>query len=464
MAPRGNRGRGTASSTRSKRGKNQAPNPPTNVQEVEVVQSVESDSSTSSSSQDHPAIARDVTPIFLHGRKYFKSEDLATKREGKTKKTSHIWDKEKGFEIILDVTHENKTSAPAKFYYCCLCLDKNKDLTYKPLSVNGISSIHSHFSKKHGLDKDGNKVDHSNSTRNSTATASPGPSNSIIFKHHLVDFKLLLIQWIVFCHIAFMQIENRYFQNLLNFLNSSFAQFLPCRNTFRRWVLAEYHRQKKRLKTELKKTRSNIHLSFDLWTSPNCHAIIAVVAHYIDSKGRRQTKLLAIRQLKGEHSGENIAASVLKVIKVYRIRDRIGFFVLDNIGSNDTAVEHILCSLYPQMSSQARKRRRLRCLLHVTNLVAKAFLLGRKAEDIADELYQAQYHADFKKMARVWHKFGALGRLHNLIRHIRLSPQRRQEFRQCQSDRESWKEFNKLEVKKYSIQLYSILLFINSSS
>src|SRR5579871_3713855 len=92
------------------------------------------------------------------------------------------------------------------------------------------------------------------------------------------------------------------------------------------------------------------------------------------------------------------------------------------------------------MSSQARKRCRLRCLLHVTNLVAKAFLLGRKAEDIADELYQAQYHRDFKKMARVWHKFGALGRLHNLIRHIRLSPQRRQEFRQCQSDREGWKD------------------------
>ena len=169
------------------------------------------------------------------------------------------------------------------------------------------------------------------------------------------------------------------------------------------------------MRKELRSTRSNIHLSFDLWTSPNCYAIIAIVAHFIDSKGYRQTKLLAIRQLKGEHSGENIAASVLKVIKEYRIRDRIGFFVLDNAGSNDTAVEHILCSLYPEMSNEARKRRRLRCLLHVTNFVAKAFLLGRKAEDIADELYQAQYHADFKKMSRVWHKFGALGRLHNLI-------------------------------------------------
>src|SRR5579871_6011544 len=102
MTQRGIHGRGIASSARSKRGKNQAPKPPTNGQEVEVVQSIENDSSTSSSSQDHPAIARDVTPIVLHGRKYYKSEDLATKCEGKTKKSSHIWDKGKGFEIILD--------------------------------------------------------------------------------------------------------------------------------------------------------------------------------------------------------------------------------------------------------------------------------------------------------------------------------------------------------------------------
>jgi hypothetical protein len=52
----------------------------------------------------------------------------------------------------------------------------------------------------------------------------------------------------------------------------------------------------------------------------------------------RLTKFLAIRQLKGEHSGKNIAGSVLQVIKEYRIRDRIVFFFLDNASSNDVAV------------------------------------------------------------------------------------------------------------------------------
>jgi len=300
------RGRGSAPSARSKRGRNQAPIDP---QEVELVQS---DSSTSSSSQDHSATARNITPIVLHGQKYYKSEDLARKSKTR-KKTSHIW--EKGCEI----TAENDSRS--KYYYCRLCLDINQDPTYKPLSVNGISSIHSHFLAKHELDKDGNKVDQGSSTR--ANTASPGPGE-LIFKSTLADFRLLLIKWIVFCHIAFIQIENRYFKNLLNFLKSALGKFLPSRNTFRRWVFAEYHKRKRRLRKELRSTRSNIHLSFDLWTSPNYYAIIAIVAHFIDSRGYRQTKLLAIRQLKGEHSG-----ALVKILQQLfsRLLRSIGFAI-----------------------------------------------------------------------------------------------------------------------------------------
>ena len=98
------------------------------------------------------------------------------------------------------------------------------------------------------------------------------------------------------------------------------------------------------------------------------------------------------------------------------------------------------------MSTIARKYRRLRCLAHIINLVARAFLLGPKADDMADELFLAQRHCDFKKLAAIWRNHGPLGRLQNLIRHIRLTPQRREKFKTCQVDTESWKEFNKLKV------------------
>ena len=351
-------------------------------------------------------------------------------------KTSDIWDR--GYEIVHV---EDRLS----YFYCCICLDEKENPSYnpsyKPLRLNGTSSIQAHFKSKHG-----NESPLLRGSRSSSRAPTTSPAPEFVFKSTFETFKFLLIRWIVFAHISFFQLENRYFQQLIALLGSALANFLPSRNTFRTWVLEAFAARKRKLRKELKRARSNIHLSFDLWTSPNCLAIIGIVSHFIDSKGCRQSKLLAIRQLKGEHSGENIAGAVLKVISEYRISKRVGYFVLDNVSSNDVAVDHILRSLYPDMTAAARKRRRLRCLAHVINLVAKAFLLGPKADDVSDELFLAQRNCDFQKMAEIWRKHGPLGRLQNLIRHIRLTPQRREKFKKCQVDTGSWKEFNKLEV------------------
>jgi hypothetical protein len=209
--------------------------------------------------------------------------------------------------------------------------------------------------------------------------------------------------------------------------------------------VAEFEKEKRKLRKKLKNARSMVHLSFDLWASPNFYSLAGIVAHYIDSDGYRQTQLLAIRRVRG-HSGEDIAESVHQVIREYRIQDLVGFFVLDNALSNDTAVDCILRMLDSSMPEDARKRRQIRCLAHIINLVAKAFLLGEKAEKVADELATAERHEDDDEISQVWRKHGALGKLQNLIRHIRASTKRRDQFKKCESDKESWKAFNKLEV------------------
>jgi hypothetical protein len=164
---------------------------------------------------------------------------------------------------------------------------------------------------------------------------------------------MLLIKWLVFCHIAFSQVENPYFLALVSFLSEAFAKLIPGRKTIRGWVSAEFEKRKISLTKELRRARSKIHLSFDLWTSPNCHGMIAIVGHYIDRKGHRQTTLLAIRKVVGEHSGENVAALVCKVVKEYRIRKKVGFFILDNASVNDVAVDRVVSSLHPDMSAEA---------------------------------------------------------------------------------------------------------------
>jgi hypothetical protein len=52
--------------------------------------------------------------------------------------------------------------------------------------------------------------------------------------------------------------------------------------------------------------------------------------------------LLGLRCLKGPYSGENITEAIVAVVKTYKIIGKIGYFVLDNAGLNNTCVSAII--------------------------------------------------------------------------------------------------------------------------
>jgi hypothetical protein len=75
--------------------------------------------------------------------------------------------------------------------------------------------------------------------------------------------------------------------------------------------------------------------------------------------------MLAFKEMTDHHDGKAIAANVLAVIDDYDLRDKVGFFVLDNALNNDTAV-----AILGEMLQFDPKVRRLRCVGHILNLVA----------------------------------------------------------------------------------------------
>ena len=193
--------------------------------------------------------------------------------------------------------------------------------------------------------------------------------------------------------------------------------------------MQSFEQRKKLLRKELKSARSMISISFDLWTSPNAHAIIGVVGHFISEQGRRRHAVLGLREIMGEHTGENMAGVLIDLFRDYGIVGNIGYFMADNADSNDTCINAVLRALYPNMSVKLRKGRRLRCFGHITNLCAQAFIVGGDAEGVCKQLATAYYEMDFKKVEELWRKRGAVGLLHNLVRYIRMTPQRRGFFR-----------------------------------
>jgi hypothetical protein len=196
---------------------------------------------------------------------------------------------------------------------------------------------------------------------------------------HQVKFEEALVAFICCVHIAFSIVENEFFVAMLVAASNLISHVLPTSHTtVRDWTVQHYQRRKLRVKNLLHKARSRVHLSFDLWTSTNHYAFNPIVAHFVSVDYTITSVLLAFRNLLGPHSGENIAASVQDVVQEYEIQSSLGCFVLDNAHSNDTAVEK-LGKLYKWPKNEYRQRR-LRCIGHIINLVAQAFILGEKQE------------------------------------------------------------------------------------
>lgn len=190
-------------------------------------------------------------------------------------------------------------------------------------------------------------------------------------------------------------------------------------HTMRAWLIEAYHQKQTVLKGILKGSKSNVHLSFDLWTSNNNIALLAVVSHFVDEEYNIRTILLALHWIKGNHSDENLAHTVLQVIHDYDLQSKFGYFILNNAESNNTCVEAILQSLNPTLR---KTHQRLCCIGHIINLAAQALLLGDNHRIFEANLCHAQTLGDQQKKLALWRKRGPLRKLHNIVKFIRNTP------------------------------------------
>jgi len=377
----------------------------------------------------------------LNGKQYVRCCVLAKPQKHNRKRTSIVWMYGEDIQFKQDPTK--------RFWYCYLCEQKHHQQEL-PTSGKGNTTALDHLESKHQIDR---KTGEFNPRKKGSSQPSIIDFNNIstlVFKRRFDEFKELLIRWIVYCHIAFFQIENAYFRELLFYIFPGLTKLLPkARLVIRRWIKEAFDARKERLRLDMEEAHSNVSISFDLWTSPNYLAILGCVAHFIDKKGKRRTAVLALRELAGEHSGENMADALLHIFNDYKISGRIGYFMADNASSNDTCVDLVLQALYPNMSKKQRLRRRLRCFGHIVNLCAQAFIIGKDAEKICRDLEAAYREGDLKRIGELWRKRGAIGRLHNIIRYIRASPQRRQFFRSIEIGGDL-AAFDGLEVSSFS--------------
>jgi hypothetical protein len=104
----------------------------------------------------------------------------------------------------------------------------------------------------------------------------------------------------------------------------------------------------------------------------------------------------------------------------YKLRERFGYAITDNASGNRACL-----NLLAQELGIDAVQSHVRCIGHVINFVANKVLFGSDVESFEYELSNTTAEA---VELLTWRRKGPIGKLHNLIRYIGFSPNRRDAF------------------------------------
>ena len=255
--------------------------------------------------------------------------------------------------------------------------------------------------------------------------------HALVVSINVDRFRMLFLRLFINCQLPYSLVERPEFQELILYIQPSIGGYLvKSHNTVTTWVNDEFNLGKNSLKRTIAQAASNIHLSFDMWTSPSSMPILGVCAHFLTPQLELVHPLLALREVEGSHTGEAMAEIIREIMVQFGIVDKWGVCVADNADNCNTCCRALVRQLRP---GEPTKGRRSRCLGHMVNLAAKAFIYGKQFESFIAEAEEvvvltARDQAAAAREMSHWRERGPFGKLHNVIKHIRVSPQRRQRF------------------------------------
>jgi hypothetical protein len=125
-----------------------------------------------------------------------------------------------------------------------------------------------------------------------------------------------------------------------------------------------------------------------------------------DSDDRPKKCVLGLPELTERHTGENIAGQIIEIIQEYEIGDKIGYFTLDNAGNINTSMEELALEFGFDW-----KKRWVRCISHVVNIVVKQMLYGKNPDAFEKEVFEGLHTAANEH--EVWRMRGSVGKWHN---------------------------------------------------
>jgi histidinol phosphatase-like PHP family hydrolase len=181
-------------------------------------------------------------------------------------------------------------------------------------------------------------------------------------------FKYLILMFLVTSGLAFRAVENKYFQELLEYLaNNSVTFKSPSRRSLKRLAKKNAATAKEAVKKILEET-AEVSITTDAWTSTKQKmGFIAITVHFFQTGFKLKSISLGVKRIFGSHTAENLCESIKHFCDEFKIFYKIVSITGDNAGNMRKAAK-LLGKPF------------ISCFAHVLNLVVKNTIQNLKID------------------------------------------------------------------------------------
>ena len=166
-----------------------------------------------------------------------------------------------------------------------------------------------------------------------TRAQSSGQTEEIdtqVYRKHLNQDVIneALITLIVVRNLPFRVVEWPEFHTFCQVLNPESSDFVTTTHSqITKRIGQSWQIHQDVVRKKLQSAVSSIHLSLDIWTSPNRLLLMGICGHFVDCSQEKHSKALLALRTVASHSGDEQFATLLPVLKDYGIVRKLGSIV-----------------------------------------------------------------------------------------------------------------------------------------
>ena len=195
-----------------------------------------------------------------------------------------------------------------------------------------------------------------------------------------VTLRELYCRYTVACSLPFAHVEQPAFRDFIRYIRPAVDDLLPrSGDTVKNDLQWRYDNKKEFVKRALQNALSSIHIVPDNWASPNGFGVIGFTVQFVTEDHGLQSLVVRIKELEGQHSGENMAEAIMEFIREFGIATKVGYFMMDNATNMNTMIDKVSDDLEQEFDVfYDPLPHRLRCFGHIINLAVMEFLIGKR--------------------------------------------------------------------------------------